>query len=70
MVVSPNRWNMEVPREPVTDLCGIAVQNGMALKYLIVSASEAHLETNTMAKSLLTVPKRIKQREKWTTVPT
>jgi hypothetical protein len=52
IVISPSRWNKEVPRDPVADLCGFSVQNDMASKYLIVSASEAHLKTNTMAKSL------------------
>jgi hypothetical protein len=51
MVVSPNRQNREVPRFPITASCGIAIQNGIASKYLILSNLEAHFETNTMAKS-------------------
>jgi hypothetical protein len=42
MVVRPNHWNKEVPRDPDADSCGVAVQNGMASKYLIVSAAAAH----------------------------
>jgi hypothetical protein len=42
VAISPNCYNKEVPRDPVTDSCGIAIQNSMATKYLIMSALAAH----------------------------